>query len=447
MDMNVFMERLLSAAREAGMEAAEIYYVESDSFNASAREGQIASYNVSSDSGLSLRGVVQGRMGYASTQAYDDEAIGQLVRGVLESAALTETEEQDEIFAGEATYPTLPEEPSDLDSVSAEDKLNACLTMERAVKAADERIWKVQGSNLVTERRTLHIRNSYGLDLRSSGSAIVAYTQPIAREAGDTAAQYAVMAGHRFADLHPEQLAREAAEKTVSMLHAAPVEAGDYRVVLHSGAMRDLLSTFSGIFSAENAQQKLSLYAGKEGTEVASGVVTVVDDPLLRGGFGSCTFDAEGSAARTKNVIERGVLRTLLHSRKTARKQGVQTTGNASRPSYTAPVHVAPTNLFLKPGEQTPEELMAQVGDGLLITEVTGLHAGANPVSGDFSLLSKGYVIEGGRRGRPVEQITVAGNFYQLLRDIRCVGCDLDFEGGEIGAPSVDAGVLKISGK
>lgn len=447
MNMNAFMKRLLDAASAAGLEAAEIYYVEDDEFSAAAREGQIASYSAASSSGLSLRGVVKGKMGYASTQAYDDEAIGQLVQGVLDSAALTETEDQDEIFAGEKEYPVLEQEPSDLDSVSAEEKLNACLIMERETLAADGRVWKVRSSNVATGRSTVCIRNSYGLNLQGSSSVAMAYSQPIAKDGDATSAEYYIMVSQRFGDLNPELIAQRAVEKTVSMLHAAPVEAGAYHVVLHSSAMRDLLATFSGIFSAEEAQQKLSLYAGKEGSKVAADIVTIVDDPLMKGGFGSCTFDAEGSAARTKNVIEKGELKTMLHSRKTAKKQGVTTTGNAQRASYTAAVHVAPTNLYLKPGDKTLEELMAQVGDGLLITSVTGLHAGANPVSGDFSLLSKGFVIENGRKGRPVEQITVAGNFYQLLRDIREVGSDLNFEGEPIGAPSVDAGMLSISGK
>ena len=210
--------------------------------------------------------------------------------------------------------------------------------------------------------------------------------------------------------------------------------------------MQSLLQTFSGVFSAENAQQSMSLLKGKEGTVVASPAVTLMDDPLLPGGFGSQRFDAEGSASKTKAVIDAGVLTTLLHSRKTARKQGVASTGNASRASYSAPVRVAPTNLFFKAGEKSLEELMADVGDGLVITDLAGLHSGANPTSGDFSLLSKGYTIEGGKRGRAVEQITIAGNFYDVLKSVVAFANDLDFSMGSIVSPSVDIGTLKVSG-
>ena len=171
-----------------------------------------------------------------------------------------------------------------------------------------------------------------------------------------------------------------------------------------------------------------------------------MDDPLLPGGFASAPFDGEGSACRTKAVIENGVLKTLLHSRKTAKKAGTASTGNARR-SVSSPIRVAPTNFFFKPGEKDLDGLLADMGDGLMITELGGLRAGANPVSGDFSLIAKGFRIAGGKQGEPVEQITIAGNFYQLLKDIRAVGSDLEFRGGNIGSPSVDAGTIHVAGK
>ena len=241
--------------------------------------------------------------------------------------------------------------------------------------------------------------------------------------------------------------AKEAAEKTLFMLGAEPVKSGVYRTIFDPYAMGDLLGVFSGIFSSENAQQNMSLLAGREGEKIASDVVTLVDDPLLKGGFESRAFDDEGVACRTLNVVEDGVLRTLLYNLKTARKAGVKSTGSARKAGYAAPVRVAPSNFFFKPGTKSLDELMQDVGEGLVITEVGGLHAGANPMSGDFSLIAEGYTVHEGKKDRPVEQITVAGNFYELLKSIRAVGSDLVFPGGGIGSPSVDVGELRVSGK
>ena len=211
--------------------------------------------------------------------------------------------------------------------------------------------------------------------------------------------------------------------------------------------MADLLQTFCGIISAESAQKGLSLLKGKLGEQVAAQCVTLIDDPLLLDGLEARPFDDEGVASAAHTVIENGVFQTFLHNLKTVHKDGVETTGNASRAGYASSVHVAPSNLYFQPGRRSVEEMLASIGEGLVITEVSGLHAGANPVSGDFSLLSKGYVFQNGKRGKGVEQITVAGNFYDLLSSIRELASDLVFPLGGIGSPSVDAGELSISGK
>lgn len=447
--MDEFIERLLKAAAESGIEPAEVYCAERSDFSAEAMDGNIDRYEVSETCGLSLRGMVNGKTGYASTEAFDEDAIRMLIRGVQESAALVETEEQDEIFPGDPDYPVLEVPENDLDSVTAEEKLQFALDMEKSARAADSRIVKSEGAYVSTGCGTLRLVNSYGLNLKTEtppGGYAMAGIWLVGKDGESAATGGESEAGRKFRELNPEKIGRSAAEKTASMLNASPVESGVYRVIFRWDAMRSMLRTFSGIFSAENAQKKLSLLAGREGEAIAADCVTLMDDPLLPGGFASAPFDGEGSACRTKAVIENGVLKTLLHSRKTARKAGTVTTGNARR-SVSSPVQVAPTNFFFRPGEKDLDTLLADMGEGLMITELGGLHAGANPVSGDFSLIAKGFRVTGGKVGKPVEQITIAGNFYQLLKDIRAVGCDLEFRGSSIGSPSVDAGSLHIAGK
>ena len=243
-------------------------------------------------------------------------------------------------------------------------------------------------------------------------------------------------------DVSPFAVADGCVKDAVEKLGAGRLQSGARRVVIRNNAMADLLSTFCGVFSADNAQKGLSLLAGKEGTAIASPAVTLTDDPLLPWGMGSCPFDREGAATMTKNVIDGGVLRTLLHNRKTAKKAGVATTGNAAGSG-----RVAPSNLYIQPGEASLRDLLAHMENGLLLTEVSGLHAGANPVSGDFSLLARGFEVVNGEIQRAVEQFTVAGNFFALLQDVEAVGSDLLFEGSPIGSPSVAVKKLNIAGE
>ena len=447
MDKQQFMERLLAEAKAQGIDPAEVYFSAGSSFSAGAMNGNIDSYKVSTRQGLGLRGMYQGKMGYASTQAFDEEAIRQLIEGVKEGALLREDEGAEEIYEGDAEYPTVVSYDETLAQVPATAKLDAVLAIEKAALESVDTVKQCEGTQLSTMSGEVYLRNSYGLNLQHKDNAFIAYTGAIAKDGDSTSTGMAFKCGRDFAKLDVKKLGEEAAQEAASGLHAEPVPAGNYRMILRYDAMQSLLATFCGIFSAENAQQGLSLLKGREGEKIAADCVTLMDDPLLEGGFDSAPFDGEGVASKTKAVVENGVLKTLLHNRKTAKKQGVASTGNALRPGLSAPITVAPTNFFFKPGDKTLAELEADMSDGLVITDLSGLHAGANMTSGDFSLLSKGYLLKDGKRVQPVEQITIAGNFYDVLKNIRAIGSDLIFPASGVGSSSVDVGTLTAAGK
>ena len=179
--------------------------------------------------------------------------------------------------------------------------------------------------------------------------------------------------------------------------------------------------------------------------------MTLVDDPFYKDAAFPCAFDGEGSPTYTKNIIEKGVLKTLLFDLKTAAALGRTTTGNGARRGYDSPVAIMPTNLYLAPGTLTEDELLEKAGNGVYIDFLGGLHAGADPISGDFSLQSGGFVIENGKKTRPVKSFTVAGNFYDLLKNVAALSnkVDMPASGGSIsiGSPAVLLEAMSIAGK
>jgi PmbA protein len=215
--------------------------------------------------------------------------------------------------------------------------------------------------------------------------------------------------------------------------------------------MCSLLGVYSGIFSSEAAQKGLSKLANAEGEMIASEIVTLVDDPFHKDNPMPINFDAEGSPTHRKNIIENGKLCTLLYNLKTAALAGRQTTGNASKAGYDAPVAIRPFTMYLAGGELTEEALLQKAENGVYINSLSGLHAGANSVSGDFSLQSAGFLIEGGKKTTPVKSFTVAGNFFDLLKNIIAVANNTELPAAmgmtAFGAPSVLAGGLSIAGK
>lgn len=453
MDKRVFIQRLFEAARQraggAPDFACEACTGDSSSFEVQVKNGEIFQYNVSDGGGLGFRVLANGKVGYASTQILDEAAIDLLVDGALENAALVESKDRQFIFPGSEKYPELTLFNPALEDLDAAAKIDMAKKLEKLTLQQDKRIAQVEDCAVFSERAATALVNSEGLDVSSEGNLLGGYVAAVAREGEKVNTGFKLFFTMNPEEIDLEKVAREAAQEALSGLDAAPVPSGAYRVLLRRDVAATLLSTFSGVFSADNAQRGLSRLKGKEGETVAAACVTIMDDPHRAGSASSTPFDGEGVATAVKAVVEGGRLNTLLHNLKTAHKQGVETTANASRPGYAAPVGVAPTNFYFKPTDASFEAMLEALGDGLLITDMQGMHAGANPITGDFSLAAKGFRVRGGKIAEAVAQITVAGNFYELLEGIEAVGGDLDFlaPGGScFGSPSLIVGRISVAG-
>lgn len=449
MDRQLFIDKLFLAAKEAGISECEAYFAMSDDFSVEVLDGQIKEYSAAITSGVCVRGVYNGKMGYASSEQTDEDAVEMLVNSVKENALLIETDDNTTIFEGSDKYGEINNYNEETASVPASVKIQEAIELEKLVKAQDKRVVRTEGcayTSMINEKR---IVNSKGLDVSYKACMLGAVAVPIVSE--NDKINYAFSMKYAFdkKEVDIKEIAEKSVRKALAGLNASSVPSGEYRTVFRNDVAAGLLATFSGVFSAENARKGLSLLKGREGEKIASDKVTIIDDPLMEGGFASCPFDAEGVATRTKTVIEAGVLNTLLHNRTTAAAMGKETTGNASKGGYSAPVLVAPTNFYLKGGEKTLDELIEEVGDGLMITDLMGMHSGANQISGDFSLGAKGFRIENGKITTPVEQITVADNFFELLKKIVGVSSDLEFRPGistAIGAPSFFVEKVSVAG-
>ena len=302
----------------------------------------------------------------------------------------------------------------------------------------------------IAERSQIAIFNSKGLDLSYENTVTGLVVAAVVTDGKEMENDYQIKLGELSA-IDTQKLTAKAAQTALNKLGGEVAPTGVYPVVFDSEAMSDLLSTFSGIFSSEAAQKGLSKLAGQEGEIIASAAVTLVDDPFHKDNPSPINFDAEGSPTCCKNVIEAGELKTLLYNLKTAAVAGKETTGNASKAGYDAAVAVRPFTMYIAPGEYTEEQLLEKAGTGVYINSLGGLHAGANPITGDFSLQSAGFMIEGGKKTTHVKSFTVAGNFYDLLKNITAVASNVELPSAlgmtAFGAPSVLVETLSIAGK
>ena len=269
----------------------------------------------------------------------------------------------------------------------------------------------------------------------------------IVEESGEKYDGTGYVTANSLKEVNPRKIAKQGIEEALSRINGKSIKSGKYKTLIYNEAMVSLLSTFAGVFSGDAAQKGLSLLKDREGEIIASSIVTLVDNPLLEDGLASTPFDDEGVATYKKEIISKGKLETLLHNLKTANKAGIKTTGNGFKASYASTVGISPTNFYIEKGSKSIDELYEEVGEGLMITELAGMHSGANSITGDFSLAAKGFYIENGKKSFPVEQITIAGNFFDLLKEIKVIGEDLKFPMSSVGSPSVIINELSVAGK
>jgi len=438
---------LVNAAERAGLKEYEIYYQREESLNAETLKDEISSFSSSVGGGICFRCIVDGKMGYASGELMTEEAMEELVACAISNARCIDNDDEVFIFAGSPAYqtPTAPEAKL-FDAGAIRETV---LELQRRTYAESDRVGDGTQSvvlSVVEERR---LCNSNGLELSNRVGLSGAYAAPVVREGEEAQENFEFCEGasiEDFADL-PAKAVRGALDK----LGAGTVPSGKYHVVFDGRQFRSFLSTFSPVFSAKNAQLGLSLLAGKEGEQIAAECVTVVDDPMREGCPMQTPFDGEGVATARRNVIEGGVLKTLLYDLTTAKKAGVESTGNGQKGGYSSPVSIAPYNFGIMAGDSTQEELFAAIGEGIYITECKGFHAGANAVTGDFSIESAGFMIRDGKRAEPIKSFTVAGNFFDLLKSIDRLGNETKWgiPGGftVFGSPDVLVRDMSVAGK
>ncbi len=446
----VWINNVLDLAKQEGFSDFEIYVESSKRFSASVFNGELDKFSASEPAGIAVRGIYKGKLGNAFTEKMDETSLKLLIADCRSNAEISEVEELPELYSSGAVYVTLEPEVCDLGQLSAKDKIEMLKEAEALAYKLDSRVDQLVNKygDFATQ---IGLYNTKGLALTYSSSMGYAYFAPILKEGDDVKNEMVLKLFKQVSEIKTEDAVREAVEMTKAMLGAESLKSGSYATVIGNRAVASLLMVMMSIFSAEYADKGLTQLKDKVGEMIASPMVSLVEDPHLAGGFGSVPFDSEGVPTQKKRLVDHGQLTGFLHNLKTAKKFNVAPTGNGFKASYKSPVGISATNFFMEAGQETLETMMKRVGTGVLITEFSGLNAGINAVTGEFSLACRGFKIEKGAKGSPVNQITVSGNFFDLLKQVEGVANDFAFEELDsvsiYGAPSIFVKELMVSGK
>jgi PmbA protein len=451
-DLRSLATDVVKLALKAGASDAEAVVREGDEFSVNVRLGQVETLKESGSRAMGLRVFLGKRSASASTSDLTSDGIRQMVDGAMALAKMTE----EDPFIG------LPETEEfgsikddlhlffeDVYSLPGTERIEWARRAEAAAMAADPRISNSDGGSFDAATGSKILANSRGFvgSYRSSYAGVSA--APLARdENGQMQRDGWWSSARRMADLEsPESVGKEAARRTVRRLGARRVPTQQVPIVFSAEVARSLVGSVFEAASGDTIWRHASYLAGKLGEPIGAATLTIIDDNMMllptgAGGFGSSPFDGEGLPTRRTVVVEGGVLRNYMLNTYAARKLGMKSTHNASRGLAGAP-GIGCGNLYLEPGKQTPEEIIGGVTAGLYVTSLMGF--GTNIVTGDYSRGAAGLWIENGQLTHAVEEITIAGNLGEMLKNVTAIGNDLVFR-GSVASPTLRIDGMTIAG-
>ena len=435
----------IAKAKELGFEAFEIYEARERERTVRWYEGKMDNFTTSDVKGTSLRGIVDGKMAYLALEHVNDDAMDDALKEMRAQAKVLAGKDPEILRAPQEAPPAAPGRT--FIQPAMEDILNLLSAFEAKAKAYDARVKQVSYLEWIEETSERSIVNSLGLDIQDGNVAQVLFAGVIVSDGKEMKDDYHFEIVEDLAKLDLDKAVKKTCDGALDKLGAGPVPSGTYDLILEKGAMSSLFGALSGMFSGDLIYKGISPLREGTGRQIFSEKITVVDDPGCPEAMGRYRFDDEGCPTRAKKLVDKGVFTTILHSTKTGARVGAESTGNGFKAGYAASVDVHPQNCYIVPGEKDLDALCEQMGNGLVILDMAGLHAGLNPVTTDFSLQCSGYLVKDGKKDRPVSLITVAANFMELMNRVEAVGNDLEWKYSSFACPSILFKDCAVSGE
>jgi PmbA protein len=444
-DYRDLAQDLLKKAKAQGADAADVLIAEGSEFSVTVRKGEIETLKESGSKALGIRVFVGKRTANSYTSDFTSAALDALIADTVAMARVT----------GEDPAAGLPDEMIPASTVDlgiydpkiaalpTEERIERARRAEAAAFAASASITNSHGASFSSGESASVLVNTLGFVGSQRGTSMSLSVVPVAEKDGVMERDYWYSSTRALADqLSPEEIGRIAAERTVRRLGAQKVATCEVPVVFDPETAADLLGHLFSALSGYSVFRNSTFLKDRLGDQVASPLLTLVDDPLRPRGLGSRPFDGEGLPTRRNVPLDKGVLRHFLCDTYSARKIGARSTGSARRGVAGGP-GVGAGNLYFEAGTSSVEEILGGVDQGLYVTDLIGF--GVDLVSGDFSQGAAGHWIENGHLVRPVNEVTIAGNLKSMLMDVDAVGSDLEFRGSS-ASPTIRVKKMTVSG-
>lgn len=403
-----YIKKLINACNNQEITDVEVYYSNSGSTMINVVDNEVETFKISNNEGISVSGNYEGKNSVTYIEKFDDDAIMDAVINIKETA-LYNNKTKKCVKKNNSTIINI-HEPFNADVNAVIEKLK---TVSRKASKIDKRIISVPACEYYENNTKIMLLDDSGAELVDSYSYTVGNISVVAQENDIKKNGYSFSINKNFEDINYDKILIDAIDDATGMINASPIESGNYDVIIKNNVSANMFATFMTVFYADSIKKNASKFKDKIDTQVAIRSLNIIEDPLYQNGKINRTFDDEGTKTFKKYLIENGVLKNVLRS-----KDYETSTGNAYRNSYRDNISVSALNCYIENGVKNTKDIVSSLEEGVMITNIDGLHAGMNTVTGDFSLIANGYYIKDGKVIKPINQITVAGNFYDLLNSI-----------------------------
>jgi len=447
-EMLSLAEDAVSSAVKKGADEAEAYTYQGLTTTVDIERGQIAGSSRIVDCGVGVRAIVNKAVGFSYTNVLQDKAA--LEETILRAISSARASRPDENWPGFPLKRPLdsPEDTYDSKIVElhAEDLVRVASVMLSAAEQTDKRVVPIEGGAGASYLSDA-VANSNGVSVFDQGTIIECSLATVANDGKKVTPVCFEFNAERRYEIDPEWVGKEAARLAVSALKTKKTETKGSKVIFTQFALQQLLYyTLINAVKGDNVQRNQSALKGKIGQRIASEAVTIYDDGLLRGGIHTGKFDAEGVPQQKTLIVEKGILRNYIYDNYTAKKEGLESTGNADRAGYLSTPTVNATNFHIMPGNKSQEKLVNETGDGLIVYFLQGAHT-SNPANGDFSVVAApSWKIEKGEVTHATKGVMVVGNIYQVLANVSAVANN-ERKIGQLVTPWIQAENVKVIGK
>ena len=423
-----------------GLSDIEIFSRRDHSLKLTVYQQKLESHVISDVENVRIRGVYDGKLASVSFENINDQMVEKMIDQLIANAKALTVSEPAIIYEGSKTYPEVSPADYDFGQIPVIDKINMLKNVEAGILKSPLAS-NVSTTVYVESKTETTIRNSKGLNLSRDANYAFMYTVGVFKKDDDIKTEYYTKIGKTYDVFDQEKIIREVVTNGEKKVGGTSVPSKRYPVVFSNEVFSEMLGMYSATFSGQAAIRNLTLLKDKEGQQVVGTNVSIIDDPLFDQAPFQIPFDDEGVACGTRYVFKDGVFEGFLHNLKTAKMFNVEPNGHGFGNG------ISTTNLYLVPGELSFDALIKPIEDGIYITDTSGLHAGGNTVSGDFSMQASGFRILNGKIDHPVKMIVVSGNFFEMLNHVKGIGNDLEFDVSSVGSPSVYIESLAIGGE